>query len=903
LENYEEGIYIDGASGVDIMNCYANHNRDGIILEDSSSIFINNTYSNNNIDYGIYLDNTRYSTINGTNCILNDNGLYIFDSTDNVVTYSNCSLNDLAGFGLEDDSNNNNISYCKGWANDYAVLIKESEECAFYKNEFFRCGFYFDAWSLSEWNSHYIDISNKINYKPVHYVVNQTNLDLIGDVGQILIVNSSFISIDNQDFLNAMPQLGYSDKNELSNLTNDDGRFPLEIYRSHMNNFTDSNFESNSAVMDFWQSNYNNLTNISIIGGSDNINFYNSNFNNVTNCNSSYGQNGYVSWDSDYNTYTNCTAYSNNDGFRLQNALYTDLIDCLSHRNGENGYYFSTFHRAVIQNSTAYDNNKDGFYAWVSTKNKYIECNSINNNLNGFQFEKTELNSIIKSVSINNSVGLLIEERVGPSENNSIIDSEFYDNNYGIIIDFSEYNSIKNCSIIGNSNAGIQIDGSVNSTIIDSYFTSNGQACDLDRSKNSSIENCTFERNNIGIHGYELQKTRILDSTFNDNGHGCYQRYADNLTLQDLTISNHDVGSQIRQSKNVLIMNSNFPDNNLSLYLWDNTENIEILQNNITNNAFSGMTIRDSDGSIVSQNRIRDNIQYGIEITGGSDNSIYLNHFQNNNGGNKQGYDDGTNNNWNIQGIGNYWDDWTTPDNDFDNIVDIPYSLDGSANAKDQFPLTSTPFSSNIVIEDIVNSTPYEDIPYEVQFLTSGTFVPLSIQNWEFNTNASWLSFDNLLKRASGTPSNSDVGTYWIDLSANDGFSEDQKNFSIEVINVNDPPQLISTIGDISFNEDTIFSEINLSLIFSDDDVNDILEFSYEGNDNISIQIFENGSVELNPSQNWSGVEYLKFFADDSRVLTEATTNVMVMPINDPPVNKNFTIEIWVSNPNNVPSR
>jgi hypothetical protein len=43
-------------------------------------------------------------------------------------------------------------------------------------------------------------------------------------------------------------------------------------------------------------------------------------------------------------------------------------------------------------------------------------------------------------------------------------------------------------------------------------------------------------------------------------------------------------------------------------------------------------------------------------------------------------------------GYGNYWYDWTSPDNNSDGIVDSPYGpLDGGANVKDNYPLATKP--------------------------------------------------------------------------------------------------------------------------------------------------------------------------------------------------------------------
>jgi len=49
-----------------------------------------------------------------------------------------------------------------------------------------------------------------------------------------------------------------------------------------------------------------------------------------------------------------------------------------------------------------------------------------------------------------------------------------------------------------------------------------------------------------------------------------------------------------------------------------------------------------------------------------------------------------TPNQWNDTDSGNYWQDWLTPDEDSDGIVDVPYELDGMYSM-DNYPLTEHP--------------------------------------------------------------------------------------------------------------------------------------------------------------------------------------------------------------------
>ena len=68
--------------------------------------------------------------------------------------------------------------------------------------------------------------------------------------------------------------------------------------------------------------------------------------------------------------------------------------------------------------------------------------------------------------------------------------------------------------------------------------------------------------------------------------------------------------------------------------------------------------------------------------------------FENNLLDNKiQAQDDGTNNLWYKDGKGNYWSNWTIPDEDKDGRVDVPYAIPGTAKSVDKYPLAS-PYQS-----------------------------------------------------------------------------------------------------------------------------------------------------------------------------------------------------------------
>jgi hypothetical protein len=76
---------------------------------------------------------------------------------------------------------------------------------------------------------------------------------------------------------------------------------------------------------------------------------------------------------------------------------------------------------------------------------------------------------------------------------------------------------------------------------------------------------------------------------------------------------------------------------------------------------------------------------------------------------------------------------------------------------------------------------------------------------WTLQTNASWLALNTTTGVLSGTPTNWDIGYYWVNVSVSDGKGGfDYTNFSLNVNEENDPPQIISS--DIEFAlEDSAF--------------------------------------------------------------------------------------------------
>lgn len=141
--------------------------------------------------------------------------------------------------------------------------------------------------------------------------------------------------------------------------------------------------------------------------------------------------------------------------------------------------------------------------------------------------------------------------------------------------------------------------------------------------------------------------------------------------------------------------------------LYTSVTSYAIIRDNNFSNCLTGIVLDPaSSHNLIYHNWICNNTHFGVIIPLDSTyNRIWNNTFIGNNGAGStynsshiQACDDcpfGIKNFWNSSdGYGNYWSDWTTPDNvPRWGIVDKPYNLTGTAGNKDNYPLTTSPIS------------------------------------------------------------------------------------------------------------------------------------------------------------------------------------------------------------------
>jgi large repetitive protein len=127
-----------------------------------------------------------------------------------------------------------------------------------------------------------------------------------------------------------------------------------------------------------------------------------------------------------------------------------------------------------------------------------------------------------------------------------------------------------------------------------------------------------------------------------------------------------------------------------------------------------------------------------------------------------------------------------------------------------------------------------EDAAFSFQF-AANTFTDVDVGN-TFTYSAElavvgglppWLSFDSATRTFSGTPANGDVGTWTIEVAANDGFGgEVIDTFVITVANTNDAPTLANPIPNRAATEDSAFNFQFAANTFADVDVGTVFTYS-----------------------------------------------------------------------------
>ena len=188
------------------------------------------------------------------------------------------------------------------------------------------------------------------------------------------------------------------------------------------------------------------------------------------------------------------------------------------------------------------------------------------------------------------------------------------------------------------------------------------------------IRNCTLRNGETGIYMADVTNGKIYNNSIYDLWRGIQLHSNDNCSnnvIEENVIYNiDDIGIDLDSWENILNSGTNYNS---------------IVNNNINNCSPYGIYLE--SGNYCVYNNISSNIisnsENGIYLT--SDNNIvYNNSFL---GNTINAYDNGLNNQWDYNFIGNYWDNYSGVDVNDDGIGDTPHDVPPAGGSMDNYPI------------------------------------------------------------------------------------------------------------------------------------------------------------------------------------------------------------------------
>jgi parallel beta-helix repeat protein len=320
---------------------------------------------------------------------------------------------------------------------------------------------------------------------------------------------------------------------------------------------------------------------------------------------------------------------------------------------------------------------------------------------------------------------------------------------------------IRNCQLTGAAYADSQLSGqglllrNVRNVTVEDNDCHGNDVMGIALFSSSGIvirNNTANENNDCGIYLYDSSDNVVENNTANENDYyGISLVSSDDNAVRDNT-ANENYGysiNLIRSNENIIEGNI-ANGNTVGIYLESSNENI--IEGNIANGNTVGIYLESSSSSIEStednlivNNRLSANTLYGVCILnlprGGTVTGtfVYGNIFTDNNGATSvysldhRQAEDITGSCWyspSSPHYGNYWSDWTSPDDNKDGFVDSPYLFSGG---QDDYPLA-------ILSREIEITSPADSATvYAPTVLVTGTMAP----GYKVDVNGILVSADN----------------------------------------------------------------------------------------------------------------------------------------------------------------
>lgn len=335
--------------------------------------------------------------------------------------------------------------------------------------------------------------------------------------------------------------------------------------------------------------------------------------------------------------------------------------------------------------------------------------------------------------------------------NNTFQGNHFY--RCGMSIEFSPEEAVSTTIDTSNLVNGKPIYYYVNEDNLDSSDFNNPGQIFLCNSTDSVLNDISISNTFFGISVLFSKNIEIYDNNLTENNYAGIYVYRSNYTLiHDNRLSrNIQSGIMILDSLRSEIRANTASENFVGIALHRLCSKINVEDNYAYNNT-NGILVYSSFNNSIHGNRLKFNAENGIYCVIGTNNTIYHNSIidSGTNGVNLDSQsvnntiftnffvrnsvnslDDGVDNFWDNGSIGNYWDDYSGVDDNFDDIGDTAYNISGLAGSKDFYPLFSSP-------------SPVISIQSPVEYSLYGSTPPyINLIEVSIDTDTIWYFLDN----------------------------------------------------------------------------------------------------------------------------------------------------------------
>lgn len=196
---------------------------------------------------------------------------------------------------------------------------------------------------------------------------------------------------------------------------------------------------------------------------------------------------------------------------------------------------------------------------------------------------------------------------------------------------------------------------------------------------------------------------------------GIVSNAGSSMLLSDCNISDNSVGISIYKSKYSTINNIRVFNNEQGIS-FSRTNLSKVTGSIISQSNGTGFSMSDSSHNIIYGNMITNNYFGVVVSTRCIENIFYKNNFIANEG--MQSIDNSLNQ-WDYDGTGNYWDDYTGSDEDADGIGDQPYIF--TLIGEDDFPLIDPVETQSVSPMNILVKSPKDDAVVSGVIIINGT--------------------------------------------------------------------------------------------------------------------------------------------------------------------------------------